>query len=186
MALQNVVGPGLGSALCDTAMYPVPIDNLQFGLTPPDPVTVGVFRGYAYTIEDESEFSFPLPVDWIPGSDISLLVTWGCNETYAANTGVVQWHAWGVAVTSDATGPVGIGRILGVPGGNVNLPVGARTLRTSTVGVAYGAGLAAGDTLAVMFSRIAPTVAQTPTQEPEVYAVWIQYQRFLLWGARQQ
>jgi hypothetical protein len=54
------------------------------------------------------------------------------------------------------------------------------------VGVAYGAGIAAGDTMAVMMSRIAPTVANTPTQEPEVYAVWIQYERYLLWGARQQ
>jgi hypothetical protein len=186
MPINNIVGQGLGSAMTDVAMFPVRIDDLQYGTTPPDAVTVGVYRGYAYTIGDDSEFSFIIPVDWIPNSDISLVINWGCNETFAANGGVVQWHAWGEAVTNAATELVGSGRVMGVASGNVNIPATARTLRTTTVGLAYGAGLAAGDTLAVILSRVASSVVAAPTQEPEIYAVWIQYNRYLLWGARQQ
>ena len=187
MPLTNVVGPGLGASLVGTSTLSVPITSLVRGTTPPTAVNIANFgRGYAYTVNDDSTFSAVLPLDWVPGSDLTLFIRWGCNETYAANSGVVRWYAWGTALTSNATNQVGVGRTIGNPTADIQVPAAARTLREDSLGIAYGGGLAAGDTLGVMLSRILSITGVTPTQEPEIYAVWIQYTRYMLWAARQQ
>ena len=182
MPMNNVVGPG-ETALIGTGTIPIPITALVRGTVPPTLVQVSPYDGYAYTVGDDSALSVILPLDWIPGSDLTLRWRWACNETYAAASGVVRWLARGTAITCDRTNQVGVGRTTGRLTGDIRVPVAARRQREDSLVIAVGDSLQAGDTLGILLQRILSTTGVTPVQEPEIYCVWVEYPNYLPWGS---
>ena len=93
LVLDNASGSGFKVDM-DTPVYPW--RDLE-GLIYPDPAnpaaapTVALFRtglyAYSYTDGDQCHFSFHMPHDWAPGTDLFLHVHWAHNATgVAANT----------------------------------------------------------------------------------------------------
>lgn len=158
---------------------PIEITRLAAGDVPPTSVVVGNFQGYAFTIADDGQFSFPLPDDYLPGTDIDLYVRWACNETYAANTGEVRWEAYYQTVANDMSQAIGAGTGGTLNSGDINLPAAARRLRENRIGIIPAANIDLGDTIRVDIERVALVAGNNPVQEPEIYAVFLDYIRFL-------
>jgi len=171
----------------DTYTVEIPIEDLANGATPPAAVTVAPYRGYAYTIGDDSYFQAPVPKDWeysAGGTAIDIVIRWGCNETYAANSGEVRWQA--IYDTVDQNNQiVGVGTTATINSGDVNLPTLARQIEETTLATGIiAANLARVDTIGVVLSRVALGAGANPVQEPEIYAVWLEYTRLISYNTR--
>jgi len=165
-------GQGIPQNLYKT--IPIDILNLATGTTPPAAVAVDRFRGYGYTVADDADFEFMVPNDWVLGTDIDVYFEWCCNETYAANTGEVNWQLdWETIGTGQV---VGAGTV-GTPNttGDTAIPTAARE-KTVAVLSLDAADLARRDLVRCILSRIALTGGgANPVQEPEVYSVVVEY-----------
>ena len=187
--MANVESPLQGYGTLTEGRINIPIGLLAAGGTPPVPVTVAPYRGYAYTVGDSSYFQFPLPIDFMQETnpsttpaDTGIFIRWGCNETYAANTGAVRWQiAW---ETCDQNGEsLGAGRAGRTQTGDINIPTLARQVQQTRVGDLMDQYIEVGDTIGVTISRIATESGVTPVQEPEIYGVWVSYFRLWQWGS---
>lgn len=167
-----------------TNRIPIPIEMLASGGTPPTPVTVPPFRGYAYTIDDDSYIGVGVPDDWEVAADqtgtvMTVNIKWACNENYAEANGEVQWRAAYETVDNGGVQAVGDGTTANLDSGDINIPTTARHVQQTTIGTIPLADIAVGDLLWVTISRIALTGGVDPTAEPEIYEAWIGYTRFM-------
>ncbi len=155
----------------------IPIATLATGGVAPAAVAVDQFRGYAYTINDNSDFQFVVPRDWMVGTTISLVIQWACNENYAANNGEVNWQMDWESVANDGTQVVGTGTVGNTTSGDVNVPTTARQLTSTTIGAITAANLDVDDLVRMIITRIALVGGANPVQEPEIYACYLEYTR---------
>lgn len=178
MVMARLATGEFGSS--DTCYYNIPISMLAVGAAlPPTPVSVAPYRGFAYTINDESIFSCPIPKDWQPGSTISLYIRWGCNETYALGSGEVAWNGYYMTVANDMTQVIGAGTTANTTTADINIPTLARQQRENLLVTIIAANLAVGDTLGFRITRVALAGGANPTAEPEIYAAYLSYTRFI-------
>lgn len=168
-----------GYGLEDSSTIWTPITSLAAGAVPPTPATVGYFRVYQYTINDDSVFTSYVPEDYEIGTTISLVIRWACNETYAFGNGEVRWRLDWETVANDMSQVIGAGTTGNGNSGDVDIPAGARQLTETTVSTIAAASLAKGDTIGVMISRIALGAGANPTAEPEIVAAYLGYTRFV-------
>lgn len=181
MPAKNV--PTQGWGLSDTFRIPIPIEDLQWGSSPPAPVTVAPFRGYAYTVGDDSYFQVPVPNDIQDNTDISIIAKWATNETYATNSGEVQFQVNFEVLDNSGTLAVGAGPNYSAQSGDLNLAAVQRAASEDTLGTLAEEYWSAGDLLGITLSRIAIRDGNNPSaQEPEIYEIWLSYTRFLLQG----
>jgi len=163
----------------DTYRYDIPITSLAAGLAPPDAVTRAPYRAYAYTVNDNSLFTVPVPIDWArnPASTMDVYVRWVCNENFALATADIQWRI--VYDTVDQNNQVlgAAATTATLDTGDVDIPVTALMIQETNIGTIIAANLAAVDTIGLELWRIASTT--TPTAEPEAIAVWVEYTRFI-------
>jgi len=177
----------------DRGTIDIPIDLLAAGTTPPAPVTVAPFDGYAYSVGDDSIFTFRVPDDWFQYTDINdsfdLYIRWACNENYAANNGEVRWSATFTVMRLDDEA-LPNGTVVTVSTEDIAIPVTARQMTETVIGnteITQGASLDrhylhVDATVGVTLSRVVAEDAAAPVQEPEIYACWIRYTRFKNWG----
>jgi hypothetical protein len=179
MVMTRLATGEFGSS--DTNYQNIPISMLAVGAAlPPNPVSVSPYRGFAYTILDESIFSCPIPKDWQPGSDLSLYIRWACNEAYALASAKVRWNGYYMTVANDMSQVVGAGTTANTNSADINIPTLARQLREDLLVTAVAANLAVGDTIGFKITRVALAGAgANPTAEPEIYAAYLSYTRFI-------
>ena len=187
--MANVNSPLQGYGTLTEGRIEIPIETLAAGAIPPAPVTTAPYRGYAYTVGDDSYFQFALPIDMMEETnpsttpaDTGIFIRWGCNETYAANTGSVRWQiAW--ETCSQNSEVLAAGRAGRYQTNDIQVPTLARQVQETRVGDLMDQYIEVGDTIGVRLSRIATENGATPVQEPEIYAVWVSYFRLMQWGS---
>ena len=157
-------------------LIPITLLQLATGTVPPDAVVVDNFRSYDYTINDNSDFQFTVPEDYLPGTNLTMIMDWACNEAYALANGEINWRIAWETVATNLTQAVGTGTAGTVDSGDINIPAVARTLTTVSFTLT-AADFAALDLCRILLTRIALVGGVSPTAEPEVYAVNIRYTR---------
>ena len=178
MVMARLATGEFGSS--DTNYCNIPIGSLAVGAAlPPTAVSVAPYRGFAYTINDESIFSCPIPKDWQPGSTIALYIRWACNETFAANNGEVAWNGYYMTVANDMSQVVGAGTTANTTSADINVPTLARQMRENLLVTIAAANLAVGDTIGFRITRVAIAGGANPVQEPEIYAAYLSYTRLI-------
>jgi len=160
-----------------------PVRSLAVGNTPPAPVGLPPYAAYAYTLLDDSYLQAPLPADYNIGTetDLSVYLRWGCNENFAANNAEVSWQVeWNLCGQNTEALP---GRRRGlVCEGDNPIPVTARMVQETRIADIADDYIQTGDTIGLTITRVAIEDGTEPTAEPEIYAVWIIYERMHVWG----
>jgi len=172
---------GPASGFTDTHRHTLSVSELaNSNGVPPTAVTVGEWRGYAYTVADISNFQIPVPADWDQnvgaGSAITCTIRWACDEVVGA--GVVVEYRVAYETVDQNNQVINAGTAATADTGDIIIPTLASQMTQNTVSTILAANLAAGDTIGVSLSRIT-AVGVSPTAEPEIYAVWFDYTRYI-------
>lgn len=159
---------GFGERVESPHMF-IPGHELSYGTTPPAQALNTPWEVYQYTIGDDSVITRYIPNAWFESEAIACYIIWACNETYAANTGEVQWQ---LDYETLAEGEVfGNGTTGALTSGDVDLPTNARERETTDIGDIPGADLANADIIGLAVSRIAIAGGNDPVVEPEIAGI---------------
>ncbi len=156
----------------------MPIENANLGMggTAPTQVILGNYNGWEFDINDDAVIDIELPYDIDDTEDISLHVHWYCNETFAANSGEVQWQmAWSLC-PADNTEAVDAPTHTGsVDSGDINIPANAKFMIDTETLIIAASNVSVGDILGATFKRIALVGGNNPTAKPTVVALHLEY-----------
>jgi len=169
---------GLGIPQNQYRTFEIDILNLATGTVPPDAVARDRFRGYSFDINDDGDFEFKVPQDWVPGTDINVDILWCINEDYATTVGEIKWRLNWESVANDGTQLVGTGTAGQESLTDVAVPTLSLQLTESIYTIA-AADLARRDLVRCFASRVALTGGgANPVADPEIYSVTIEYAAF--------
>jgi len=168
----HAVGNGLGNQHAGEVI--IKGRDFLVGSTPPAEVIRGGWATYEFTIGDDSVIGeIPVPREWARATLINVWARFLINEAYAANNGNVKFRAAYTAVETDGTEAIGAGATGNLDSADTALPAVALSPQSVLLGTIPAADLAFGDTLGIVFSRIALTGGgnDPAAQEPGIISV---------------
>lgn len=148
---------------------------LAAGDIPPDSAVVGRYNVYYFDIGDDTIINFPLPTNYVVGSDIEVHIRWMINEAYATANGEIQWRVDWSATPNDSSeaidGPTHTGQVNST---DINIPATAKTIKETTITIP-GTNIIATDEIGLDIERIAINDGTNPTADPGVICIGIKY-----------
>lgn len=139
-------------------------------------VLTGNYVGYYYGITDNSIFTFTIPADWDPATDISIYIYWYINEAYATNSGEVQWRIkWSACPANETEAVDGATHTGTIDYGDQNIPATSKFLTRTSAGTISAASLAAGDLVGINMDRVVLDGGNNPAVDPVVVKVGVEY-----------
>ncbi len=158
-----------------TRRIPIPQANFGKGATAPVQVILGLYTGWEFDISDDAVFSIDLPDDLDDTENMEVHIHWYCGETYAANSGEVQWQIdWGFTPddeTEAVDAPTHSGSLAS---GDIDIPAIAKSLIHTTI-VITSSDITAKDTLGMKLERIALVGGTDPTLKPTILTMHLEY-----------
>ena len=149
--------------------------NLDKGNQGPDAVILGNTLGYSYDIGDDSVFSFEIPYDCDTSEDLRVEIYWYIDEARTVANEEVQWRVQWSACPADATeaidGPTHTGTI---DFGDQLIPEVAKHL-TEISGTIAAASIVDADYVSCTIDRIALDGGTSPTADPVIVQIEIEY-----------
>lgn len=144
------------------------------GSTPPDAATTTYFTGWSFDIGDDARAHIAIPSDWDSTTGIDVIVSWYINEAYATGSGEVQWEV--------SSGNPAAGESILTPtktatdtSGDIDIPATANLLvETNVLTIPYTA-LQASSMLGVAVERIALDDGSSPTADPVIVGIILEY-----------
>jgi len=134
------------------------------------------FKTNEVDIGEGNYLSFALPQDWDSSTDLTIYVSWICNETYAANSGELRFQSTYGAVPKNSTENIDSPTHSGtIQSSDINLPASANYLIESTIGSIPAASLSSGDLVGLVVTRIALVAGNNPGQKPRMVNVRVEY-----------
>jgi len=182
--MKNTTTQGYG--VIGTGRIDIPIEMLAGGGTPPAPVTRAPYTGYGYTIDDDSYFQFPLPIDYEFGTErgerpMQVVIRWAVNEAFAVGSAQVRWriHAYLAGQNRES-----IPDCRQVVDGtrDINIPTLALQVQETIIGEISADYIESGDEIGMLIERVAIESGTDPVQEPEIIECWVTYPRIFNWG----
>jgi len=159
------------------AHYSFSNGDLGNGSTPPTQIIYNNLTGWRYTIGDDSVLTVELDHDVDTTKDVSLHIVWGINEAYATNSGEVQWQLdWTTfsSYTGNAASPTASGTEVT---GDIDIPATANDVVHTTSLVIDAADIERLDIIGAKISRVALDGGNSPTAEPVILSVHLEYTR---------
>lgn len=172
-----------GYGLSRTKIHWIEIDQLADGVTPPTPVQITHFRGYEYTIGDDSIFTVQVPPDYMAGTNMYMKIRWSCPEDYVVQTGSARWRCTYMACDEDRIVPIGNAGVYFCTN-DIAIPTLASQMREDTVALIPGSVgsdevfIDAFRTLSVEITRMALETGTNPATEPAIYGIFLEYTAF--------
>jgi hypothetical protein len=137
---------------------------------------MGNYGGYSYDINDTSQWSVRLPVDYKAGTAITVHVRWTIDEIYGTISGKVRWRTNWSAVAADQTEQLDTPPASGIlDTGDINIPTIKKTLTDTTTGTIAGGNLTPGDEIGIYLIRLALNDGNNPFADPIVTTVVLEY-----------
>jgi hypothetical protein len=150
--------------------------NLGKGGTAPDSVILGNFPGWSYDIGDDSVFSIDLTHVVDTTEDIVLHISWYVNETYAANSGEIQWRAAWAACPKDNTEALDACTHTGTTDtADIDIPDTAKFIIHTTVVTIPAASISELDSIGITFSRVALDGGSNPVADPVITEIHLEF-----------
>ena len=153
-----------------------PLDGIGKGATAPTITRLGNTIGWAFTIGDDGYLSFEVPVDWVTGENIEIVIHVYVNESYTVTSGEMRWQGLWSAVPEDGSEAVDGATHTGtMDSGDIDIPATAKGLLEIELGDITGANIAQHDVIFIKVSRIAINAGVEVTAEPVLVQAEYEY-----------
>lgn len=151
---------------------PIANANLGKGATKATQVILGRYNLWVFGINDDAVFTFHIPHDWDPSTDIDLNIDWLIDE---AGGDEIKWQISWAATPHNSSEAIDTPTHTGSSDtGDIVVPATVKFLTQNTLTIP-ASSLSAEDQVGVELKRIAITDGTNPTSEPGIVDVHIEY-----------
>jgi len=145
---------------------------------PPSGGNIGMVLMACYEIGNTSLINFVMPNDWIPGTSLSVEITWAIDEAYSLNNGEVNWEIFYQGVQRNTTEQVDDVSNWTTAIGDVAIPSTAKTIMVSKYTISTSSNeIEYDDLVTIGIQRVALNNGNDPDVAlPGILALNIVYQ----------
>lgn len=134
------------------------------------------YVGYDFGIGDNMYCQFEVPYNWDSSTNLTVYLYWAINEARTEDNEEVQWAVDWKACPVDESEAIDAPTHTGsIDYGDQLIPETAKYLTKTTAGTIAAASLAAGDLIGLDVNRVALDDGNSPTDEPILYRIEVEY-----------